>query len=397
MNSNCNIQWLIDHFYNLALRGRGHLSRGKYFFALHLLEFAIGKKLTTHGPRAKPHLWLKLVFDVVNDYFHGYAANQDSGVSEENLKLLIQKELEQPWQDFITKVQTIGKEVNWENIAQMIDRAIKRYLKRKKLESGSLSLYLGPEELAELDVNAMRVADVFCWLPELVDESKPKDRTKHESGRTLVKTLQALLSEPWFEVINEHSKIIINANLLENKKSMENDRIPLLVYLFGCLPPSGITLVNIISDYLKKTYNKFPKGYKLSEKGKIIEEEQTYSFVVFYILISNSPSKSYGRHWEPSSCYRSEWDEVDFEMLFDVGDKKVSTRPLELVHLGLSSIFPQVITIFDRWLENCDGFSELHGNQAWYVSLEEHIDRIDSLQSSVWEAVILKIRKTSDN
>ncbi len=388
MRKSCNIQWLVDHFYNLALKGRGHLSRGKYFFALHLLEYALSKELTTHGPRAKPHLWLKLLFDVVNDYFHGYAASQDSGASEEDLKQLIKEELEQPWQVFITKVHTVGREVGWDNIAQMVDRAIKRYLKRKKLQNDSLSLYLGVEELAELDVNAMRVADVFCWLPSLVDESKPKDKAKHESGRTLVKTLQALLSEPWYETIKEYSEVL-------EGHLRKNSQMPLFVYLFACLPPSGIALVNVISDYLKKTHHKFPKGYILPEQNKV-PEGQTYSFIIFYVLTSNPPSKSQGRYWQFANCYHSEWDEIDFELLFDV-EEKVSARPLEIVCLSLSAVFPQIISVIDQWLEICDDFPELHGNQAWYASLEKYLDEIDNLQSSVWETVILKIRNKSDN
>ncbi len=348
------IQPFVDHFYSLALEGHGDLARGRHFFVLHFLELAFAKGMSKYRPSKAPHQWLALLFDVVNDYLNGYLV---SGKSEKEIRDLIQKGLEQTWQEFMVCLKNIALS----EIATLTDVTIKNYL----LKESSLKLYLGNENLTQLDINSMSVVDIFTWLPSLAQAGS---KGKHTIGGSLLKLVRKLFSESWYEVIKLWPK---------------ND-LPLLLYAFGCLPLSGISLLNIIADYLEDKYNLAPEDY---------------GFAVLYILATNStPFKQKdpilrARQWQVVNCYLSEQDEVNFGVLFDVDSREDSRRPLELACLSLSAAFPQAIRVIDNWLEHCDDFPELFGDKPWHESVQEHLDNIEAIEASVLEAVIFKIKE----
>ncbi len=352
-NSSYKFQWLVDHFYNLALKGRGDLARGRHFFILHFLELAFVRETSKYCPSKAPHQWLALLFDVVSDYLNGYLL---SGKSEKEIKRLIQKGLEQPWQNFIACL----KNISLNEIATLTDITIKNYL----TQESPLKLYLGNEYLDQLDIDSMSVADIFAWLPNL---AQVDNKGKHAIGGSLLKLVRQLFSESWYEVIKLWPK---------------NDLLPLL-YVFGCLPLSGTSLLNIIADYLEDKYNLVPKDY---------------SFAVFYILATDSTPfkrkdiKLMARQWQAASCYLSEQDKINFGVLFGVDSREDSRRPLELVCLSLSAAFPQAIRVIDGWLEHCDDFPELFGGKPWHESVQEHLDNIETIEAAVLEAVIFRIK-----
>lgn len=352
-----SLQKLVDHFYNLALEGHGDLARGRYFCVLHLLELACSKNVSKYRPSKAPQQWLALLFDVTGDYLNGYLV---SGKSKQEIRELIIKQLEQPWQSFIKSL----RKVSLYEISILTDKTIKNYL----LMESSLKFYLDQESLVQLDIDAMSVLDVFCWLPKLSKIGKGK----HTIGGNLLKLVRKLFSEVWYDAIK----------LLSQKQK------PSFVYIFACLPLSGISLLNIIAHYLAEKHKNFPEDY---------------SFAVFYMLATNSTAfktkqpELMARQWQVINCYVSEQDKINFATLFDSDSRKDSNRPLELISLGLSAAFPQAIRVIDSWLEHCNNFPELLGNQSWHKSVTENLDCIEAEEALVLEAVMLQLKKDLKN
>ena len=352
MNKNC-IEELTNHFYKLACEGRGSLTRGKYFQVLQTIEVAhkynLGK-LASYRPQKSPHKWLACIFDVVTDYIHGYV---EQGFNQEGIKQIIQEQLQQTWQDFLTSV---GKEANLSHVATLTDETIKDYLVNKS------SLALEHGAIHKINIDSMCVGDIFCYLP-----NPPQDKAKHTIAATLFKDIRNLYNEAWYRTV---------------QKWPRKDQ-PLFIYLFGCLPPSGTRLLNTIVVNLVETHQQYPEDY---------------SFGVFYILVSDAApvmktdSALRGRYWKPVNCYISERDTTYFAEFFD-RSRRGDRRAYELACLGTSATFPQAVKTLDEWLEKCEDFPELHGNELWVESVKAELNSIQAVESAVRTQVFVLLQK----
>ncbi len=351
-----HIEELTDYFYKLACEGRGSLARGRYFQVLQTIEVAhkhnLGK-LANYRPQKSPHKWLACIFDVVADYIHGYV---EQGFNQEGVKQIIQQQLQQTWQSFLTSV---SEEANLSHVAALTDETIKDYLVNKS----SLAVEYGA--IHKINIDNMCVGEIFCHLP-----NPPQDRAKHTIAATLFKDIRDLYNEAWYKVVQQWPK----------------KEQPLFIYLFGCLPPSGTRLLNAIVTNLAQTHQQYPEDY---------------SFGVFYILVSDAApvmktnTALRGRYWEPVKCYISERDTTYFSEFFD-RSRRGERRAYELACLGTSATFPQVVRILDEWLEKCEDFPELHGNEFWVEAIKAELNRIQAVESAVRTQVIFLLQKRGE-
>lgn len=363
---------LVKFFYDLASQGRGDGARGRYFYMLHILEYAYSEKIESYQPSKAIDQWLVLLFDVVSNYHQPY-----TNTSEQNYHS-IQKALEQKFTSFIEQLRQMG----WRHIASITKTFTRRYI----IDNDENLRYI-PEEQAHYFIGNMSMATIFSKYMQRWRTSSSSEG-KHPIAISRLKNIRNKFSPCYGQVIASYHQA----------KQAKNQALT-MVDIIAMLPFSGIRVVTQVVSILEKHENLLP---------------DSYSFATFYALASNaSASKEHARHKYKPRIWRAPQDylPVDDNAIYNTfintwqqKDKAQKDKPLqrnyELARLGLSRYFARAIHLIDTYLRTYkDNLKEFHSSksdeagESWYKSIQDNINEIEALSAQIRGQVALNYQQ----
>lgn len=283
----------------LALSGRGEDVRGRNLMGLQVLEVGYANGWLTYAPNRDVARWLMMLLDLVG-------ARRGLGP---------RARVRQPLAGFLAEVEDAGLR----RVAQVTRDVALARLARALGWPLAAAAALGPH---------LAVASALWHLGFTPGEYRAQVHfEKNSQGKLVRRKITATLDRPWAAALRE----LVGAER------------PSSLHVLAALPPDVDTVLGQMAGALER----------------VDEPLEGVPFAVFYSLATDA-SRS-GRRWDPPPRYvqGSAYTREDFERAigrFSKGGRSRKgryRRSASLAELGLSSFFPETVSVIDAWLASC--------------------------------------------
>jgi len=331
----------------LALSGRGEDVRGRNLLALQVLEVGYANGWLAYAPNRDVARWLVMLLDLVG-------ARRGLGPRARVMRTL---------DAFLEEVEAAGLR----RLAGVTREVVLSHLARELGWPLDAAAVLGPR---------LAVAAALWHLGFRAGDYRAQVHfEKNSQGKLVRRKIAATLDAPWAAALRE----------------VAGETAPGAVQVLAGLPPSFEVVVRQVQGALRR----------------VDEPLEGVPFAVFYSLATDA-SRS-GRRWEPPErfVHGSAYTREDFERAvgrFSKGARSRRGRYLRsaaLAELGLSSFFPETVSVVDGWLAACqcselwvDSPEGAHagGDDGWLDVARAERETIRALQARIHASVSRALR-----